>query len=89
MAVSSGVLRRAEARLHVPMAFHDVLDFEPIGDIAKKDHVALVGKAADVRAQLATSAPHSRLERRQLMTLGSQFLDKGFGYGTLALASAI
>lgn len=61
-----------EERLDIAMAFQDVDDLEAIFDIAKKDHIALVRGAADIRTQLGSGAAKSPRQRSQVITAAAQ-----------------
>jgi hypothetical protein len=62
----------------VSVALKNVHDFEAVRDIAKKDHIILVGNAADVRAKLRTRTAYIPLDCCQFVALGAKLPHEGF-----------
>jgi hypothetical protein len=73
----------------VSVALKNVHDFEAVRDIAKKDHIILVGNAADVRAKLRTRTAYVPSIAASLWHWARSFLTKAFPAATFPLASVM
>jgi hypothetical protein len=78
------LLMLTEIAVNVPVSFKDIHDFEAVCEIAKEDHIALIGNAADIGAKLRTCATNRAGQRCQFMALRAKPLHKILGNGNAA-----